>query len=45
VVFFAAVVIGLAARSRTDRRSLLNLISTTDTTTARALRSKGPVSR
>ncbi|MEV8442389.1 VanZ family protein [Actinosynnema sp. NPDC051121] len=36
VVFFAAVVIGLAARSRTDRRSLPNLISTTDTTTASA---------
>jgi uncharacterized RDD family membrane protein YckC len=42
VVFFAAVVVGLAARSRADRRSLLGLISTTDTTTARVLRSGRP---
>ncbi|MCE6997254.1 VanZ family protein [Saccharothrix sp. S26] len=42
VVFFAAVVIGLAARSRTDRRSLLGLISSTNTTTARVLRSERP---
>ncbi|WP_197289391.1 VanZ family protein [Saccharothrix sp. NRRL B-16348] len=40
VVFFAAVVVGLAARSRADRRSLPGLISTTDTTTARVLRSE-----
>ncbi|WP_181320695.1 VanZ family protein [Saccharothrix carnea] len=39
VVLFAAVVVGLAARSRTDRRSLLGLIAATDTTTARVLRS------
>ncbi|MFD0206132.1 MULTISPECIES: VanZ family protein [Saccharothrix] len=39
VVLFAAVVVGLAARSRTDRRGLLGLISATDTTTARVLRS------
>ncbi|WP_148089070.1 VanZ family protein [Saccharothrix texasensis] len=37
IVFFAAVVVGLAARSRADRRSLPGLVSTTDTTTARAL--------
>ena len=42
VVFFAAVVLGLAARSRADRRSLLGLVSTTDTTTARVLCSERP---
>lgn len=43
-VFFAAVVLGLAARSRSDRRSLLGLISTTTTitTAARAERSGRP---
>ncbi|MFE9750591.1 VanZ family protein [Saccharothrix saharensis] len=40
VVFFAALVVGLAARSRTDRRSLLGLISTTNTTTTSVLRSE-----
>ena len=42
VVIFAAVVLGLAARSRTDRRSLLGLLSTTTTTTARVLRPERP---
>ncbi|MEU4765979.1 VanZ family protein [Actinosynnema sp. NPDC023794] len=42
IVFFAAVVVGLAARSRADRRSLLGLISTTTTTTARVDRSGQP---
>ncbi len=42
VVLFAAVVVGLAARSRADRRSLLGLVSTTNTTTARVLRPERP---
>ena len=42
IVLLAAVVIGLAARSRTDRRSLLGLFAATDTTTASALRPGRP---